>query len=117
MTADDLQQMTLAERLKKADYLSRELSEHLRQASIPKLTTLIRASREYDSAVVSDQQMLDHTQGVLEAHEFSERLYKELRMYLDSIRDEMQPLLFPPESPSGSGLAVAPNFDPEDAVE
>ena len=72
--ADDLKRMTLVERLKKADYVSRELSEHLRQASLPKLTGLIRACREYDVTAVSDQQILDRIHAVFEADEFADKL-------------------------------------------
>lgn len=114
---DEFQTMTLAERLKKADYLSRELSEHLRQACLPKMTGLVRASREYDPNVVSDQQILDRTLEVLQANEFADGLYDQLRKVLDSIREEMQPLLFAKESPSASGLHSQPDFDPEGLVE
>lgn len=92
--ADDLKRMTLVERLKKADYVSRELSEHLRQASLPKQTGLIRACREYDVTVVSDQQVLDRIQAVFEADEFAEQLFDQLRALLDSIREDVEPLLF-----------------------
>ena len=115
--ADELQNMTLSERLKKADYLTRELSEHLRQGCIPKLSTMIRASRESDAAVVSDQQILDHTLGVLEANDFADGLYKQLRDCLDSIRHEMQPLLFARESPSSSGLKEIVDMDSQITTE
>ena len=92
--ADDLKRMTLVERLKKADYVSRELSEHLRQASLPKLTGLIRACREYDVTAVSDQQILDRIHAVFEADEFADKLFVQLRALLDSIREDVEPMLF-----------------------
>jgi hypothetical protein len=84
----------LGERFRKAQYLARELSEHLRQAYLPKAGDLRTASKIYDANQVSDQQMLDRMQEVLEAEEFTASLYAKLREYLDSIRADMQPLLF-----------------------
>ncbi len=110
--ADDaeVENQSLAERLSRADYLSRELSEHLRQAYIPKLTALVRASREYDPRNVSDQQILDRTLAVLEADEFADDLYVRLRKHLVSIRAETSSMLFAQESSSSSFLAM-PVFD------
>lgn len=96
MSDDDrLDKFTLKERLKKAQYLSRELSEHLVQAYLPKLADLRLATKEFDPKVVSDQQVLDCTQAVLEAEEFADRLHKKLKRYVESIREEMSPMLFP----------------------
>ncbi len=88
---DDL---PLVERFKKAEYLARELSEHMRQAYLPKLAELRSASIEFDVEVVSDQQMLDRMLAVLEAEDFAADVYAKLRTYLVSIRTEMTPLLF-----------------------
>ena len=89
--------LPLGDRLKKADYLVRELSEHLTQAYLPKLTDLRAAVKIYDADEVSDQQILDHTLAVLQAEEFTADLYARLRLYLDSIKAEMSPLLFTDE--------------------
>ncbi|MEZ6063827.1 MAG: hypothetical protein R3C19_26055 [Planctomycetaceae bacterium] len=84
----------LVERFKKAEYLARALSEHMRQAYLPKLLELRAASKEFDAEVVSDQQMLDRMLAVLEAEDFAGDVYAKLRAYLVSIQTEMSPLLF-----------------------
>ena len=89
-----LSDMTLQERLQKADYLNRELSEHLQQAYLPKLAALRSVAKIYDPAEVSDNQILEHTLAVIEAEEFTEELYVKLRKCLDSISKEMGPILF-----------------------
>lgn len=110
---DDLNQMTLVERLKKADYVARELSEHLRQASLPKLTVLIRSCREYDPHTISDQQIFDRIQAVLQADEFADKLFKQLRALLDSIRTEIEPLLFVDASSAVIKPPTQQDFDTE----
>lgn len=99
---DDIKNLSLVERLKKAQYLSRELSEHLTQAYLPRLGDLRLVTKEFDPEVVTDQRVLDCTQAVLDAEEFTDALYQKLRLYLDSIRDEMKGLLFIDESSDGS---------------
>jgi len=91
---EQITNLPLGERLKKADYMVRELSEHLRQAYIPRVGDLRSASKHYDPETVSDQRILDHSLAVLEAEEFTEGLYVRLRECLDSIRSEMCEMLF-----------------------
>ncbi len=91
---DRISETPLKERLKKADYLARELSEHLTQAYLPKLSKLRVAAKELDPDVVSDQQVLDCTLAVIQAEEFTADLYKELRAYLESIKTDTQEILF-----------------------
>ncbi|MCH2212926.1 MAG: hypothetical protein MK110_16610 [Fuerstiella sp.] len=80
----------LSERLKKAEYYARELSEHLRQSYLPRLGDLRSASKVFDEIEVSDQQMLDRMQNVLQADEFAGEVYAKLNTHLKIIRDEMQ---------------------------
>ena len=47
---DDPENFPLVERFHKAEYLARELSEHLRQAFLPKLSSLRHASKVFDVA-------------------------------------------------------------------
>lgn len=112
-----LEDMTLQERLQKADYLNRELSEHLQQAYLPKLAALRSVAKIYDPAEVSDNQILEHTLAVIEAEDFTEKLYVKLRECLDSISKEMGPMLFvgskadkQPRQPEG------PIFDVDDML-
>ncbi|MCP4782413.1 MAG: hypothetical protein GY903_05255 [Fuerstiella sp.] len=95
----EIENLPLGDRLKKADHLARELSEHLTQAYLPKLTDLRAATKIYDAEEVSDQQILDQTLAVLQAEEFTADLYGKLRLYLDSIKAEMSPMLFTDEPP------------------
>ncbi len=85
--------LPLVDRLMKADSLTRELSEHLRQAYLPRLGDLRKASKHFDPKEISDQRILDHTLQVLEAEEFTAELYGRLKICLDSIRDDMETLL------------------------
>lgn len=85
--------LPLVERLKKADSLTRELSEHLRQAYLPRVGDLRKASKHFDPKEVSDQRILDHTLQVLEAEDFTHELYGRLMICLASIRDEMETVL------------------------
>jgi len=89
----DLNRIPLAERLKTAEYLARELSEHLSQAYLPRLAELRSSSKIYDENLVSDQQMLDQIQAVLKSDEFAVDVYQKLAQYLESIREEMQHLI------------------------
>lgn len=114
MDSGEIENLPLGDRLKKADHLARELSEHLRQAYLPKLMDLRGAAKIYDADEVSDQQVLDHTLAVLQAEKFTAELYNRLRLYLDSIRTEMSPLLFA-EAPSAA--TVRPEPEPEIDVE
>ncbi|MCP4174635.1 MAG: hypothetical protein GY758_28120 [Fuerstiella sp.] len=111
----EIENLPLGDRLKKANHLARELSEHLRQAYLPKLMDLRGAAKIYDSEEVSDQQILDHTLAVLQAEEFTAELYARLRLYLDSIKAEMGPLLFTDE-PSAQAMPAAPEIDVEDVL-
>ena len=88
----ELNHVPLAERLKKAEYLARELSEHLTQAYLPRLAELRGSSKIFDEELVSDQQMLDQIQAVLQSDEFATDVYQKLTVYLESIREEMQHL-------------------------
>lgn len=85
--------LPLVDRLMKADSLTRELGEHLRQAYLPRLGDLRKASKHFDPKEVSDQRILDHTLKVLEAEEFTDELYGRLKICLDSIREEMETVL------------------------
>ena len=86
----DLQHMPLSERLSKVEYYARELSEHLRQSYLPKLGDLRSASKIFDENEVSDQQMLDRIQNVLQADEFAGDVYRKLNAHLEIVRDEME---------------------------
>lgn len=85
--------LPLAERFSGAEQLRRELSEHLRQAFLPKLSDLRTASKESDVRVVTDQAMSDKMTAVLQADEFAAQLLGKLVRYLDSIEHETRSLM------------------------
>ena len=90
---DDPENFPLVERFHKAEYLARELSEHLRQAFLPKLSTLRHASKVFDGAQVSDQEMLDKMTAVLNAEDFASGVFDKLIVYLRSIEKETKAII------------------------
>jgi len=89
----NLEHVPLTERLKKAEYLARALSEHLRQSYLPKLGNLRSASKVFDEIRVSDQELLDRMLAVLQSDEFTQGVYGKLTAHLHSIRNEMAVVL------------------------
>jgi hypothetical protein len=87
------EQFPLVERFHKAEYLARELSEHLRQAFLPKLHDLRAASKIFDPAEVSDQEMLDRMTAVLAAEDFAAEIFEKLAAYLRSIERETKEIM------------------------
>jgi hypothetical protein len=83
----------LVERFHKAEYLARELSEHLRQAFLPKLSELRHASKVSDVTEVTDQAMLDRINAVLGAEDFASDIFEKLMMYLRSIESETKEIM------------------------
>lgn len=92
-TFERLENMPLVDRLKLANYLTRELSEHLKQTYLPCAAALRTASRHMDPEDVSDQEVLDRTLSMLEAEDFTADLYKRLTDCLQSIRSDMRDIL------------------------
>lgn len=90
---ENAENVPLAERFHAADYLVRELTEHLQQAFLPKLSDLRSASKIYDVKQVTDQAMLDKMTAVIEADEFSAKLFEKLSKYLDSIQKETRTIM------------------------
>ena len=104
----NLKHIPLSERLKKAEYYARELSEHLRQSYLPRLGDLRTSSKVFDETVVSDQQMLDRIQGVLQADEFAADVYRKLNGHLEIIRDEMQQNVLSGDTDAGQNDLTVP---------
>lgn len=85
--------LPLVERFHKAEHLLRELSEHLRQAFLPRLAELRTAGKEFDAVEVSDQELFDRIQSVLQADDFARQLHSRLQSYLKSIERDADRLL------------------------
>lgn len=90
---DNPENIPLVERFNKAEYLARELSEHLRQAFLPKLSELRQASKVADVAEVSDQEVFDKMSAVLGAEDFASDIFEKLMKYLRSIERETKAIM------------------------
>ncbi len=90
---DSPEDFPLVERFHKAEHLARELSEHLRQAFLPKLTDLRQASKVTDAEEVTDQTMLVKMTAVLNAEDFASGIFDKLLKYLRSIERETKQIL------------------------
>ena len=93
MADDSPDNFPLVERFHKAEYLARELSEHLRQAFLPKLAQLRQASKIMDAAEVTDQTMLDNMNAVFAAEDFASDIFEKLIRYLRSIEQETHEIM------------------------
>jgi hypothetical protein len=93
MADDNPDNFPLVERFHKAEYLARELSEHLRQAFLPKLAELRQASKIMDAAEVTDQTMLDNMNAVFAAEDFASDIFEKLIRYLRSIEKDTNEIM------------------------
>ena len=93
MADDSPDNFPLVERFHKAEYLARELSEHLRQAFLPKLAQLRQTSKIMDAAEVTDQTMLDNMNAVFAAEDFASDIFEKLIRYLRSIEKDTHEIM------------------------
>jgi len=87
--------MALVERFHRAEHLIRELSEHLRQSLLPRLSELRQASKVFEATEVSDQELLDRMQAVLQSEQFARGLQDRLLGFLRSIERDADRILNP----------------------
>jgi hypothetical protein len=87
--------MALVERFHRAEHLLRELSEHLRQSLLPRLSELRQASKVFEANEVSDQELLDRMQAVLQSEQFARGLQDRLLGFLRSIERDADRILNP----------------------
>jgi hypothetical protein len=85
--------LPLVDRFHRAEHLARELSEHLRQAFLPRLAELRTAGKVFDATEVTDQELFDRMQAVLQAEQFARELHDRLQQYLKSIEHDADRLL------------------------
>ncbi|MEZ6066587.1 MAG: hypothetical protein R3B90_12970 [Planctomycetaceae bacterium] len=91
MSDDVLEALSLRERIRDAERLSRELAGHLEQGLLPKLHEVrqITHSRMQGSAdEVSDTGLRTRTEAVLQSHEYTLELSRKLERYLLSVERE-----------------------------
>ncbi|GDX90893.1 MAG: hypothetical protein ACK5TG_07380 [Planctomyces sp.] len=87
------QNVPLVERFHRAEHLARELSEHLQQSLLPRISALRHAAKVHDAAQVSDQEMHDHMSAFTESEAFASGIHEKLRAYLLSIEQETRRIL------------------------
>lgn len=87
------QNLPLVERFHRAEHLVRELSEHLQQSLLPRISALRQAAKIHEPAQVSDQEMLDHMTAFTDAEAFAADIHSKLRDYLLSIEQETRRIL------------------------
>ncbi|MFM8478069.1 MAG: hypothetical protein ACKOEO_19970 [Planctomycetaceae bacterium] len=85
--------LALVDRFHRAEHLIRELSEHLRQSLLPRLSELRNASKVFEASEVSDQEFWDRMQAVLQSDEFARGLHSRLQDFLKSIEKEADRIL------------------------
>jgi len=87
------QNLPLVERFHRAEHLARELSEHLQQALLPRISALRHAAKIHGPVQVSDQEMLDHMTAFTDAEAFATEIHSKLRSFLLSIEHETKRIL------------------------
>lgn len=90
---EEPQNLPLVERFHRAEYLARELSEHLQQTLLPRLSELRHASKVSDPAQVSDQEMQDRITALLNAEAFAADVHQKLLKFLQSIEQDTRRIL------------------------
>ena len=87
------EKLPMVDRFHRAEHLIRELSEHLRQSLLPRLSELRQSGKVFEATEVSDQELLDRMQAVLQADEFARTLHQRLQLFLKSIEREADRIL------------------------
>lgn len=90
-TADSL---PLREKFTNAERLTRELIDHLDQGFLTRVQELRRVARKDESDGVTDKSVRAHCTKLFESDDFTRKLSAELHQYIESICDEMQPMIF-----------------------
>ncbi len=89
--------LTLREKLREAERLSRELGEHLEHGSLPKVQEALelarRAANPRLSESVSDNALRTHVDAVLSSHEYSLSVLRRLSDYLVAIEQHVAGLI------------------------
>lgn len=92
--SDSLQHLTLRDKIKDVEKLSRELSDHLERGFIPKTHNLRRLARhgtEPDQRDnISDISVREAVANVLASDAYARDLYQKTREYLRSIESDIE---------------------------
>lgn len=97
MTSNDIQNMTLRDKIRHASLLVRELTEHLEQGFIPKardVVTLVRSRGDTGAFNMQDESMTDTTvrnsvADLLQSEAFTDELYGRVDELLSAIDSEV----------------------------
>ncbi len=86
--------MPLRDKFTNAERLMRELIEHLEQGYLPKLQELRRVARKDEASGVTNKSVRQQCHLLISSDDFTRRLADDLQEYIDSIADEMKPMIF-----------------------
>lgn len=93
MAERSVEQLTLREKFKGAERLSRELTEHLEQGFIPKVHELMRLVQPLRTGVfptdVQDVTVRNHTAAVLESEQYSDQLWEKLEAHCVGVKNDV----------------------------
>ncbi|MCA8987857.1 MAG: hypothetical protein KDA78_09470 [Planctomycetaceae bacterium] len=89
--SDDIDKMTLREKLSEADRLLRELVDHLDNGFTPKARNLSRTIQEHgtNEAQLTDMTIRQHAADLIDDNRFSERLFQKIGTLLYSIDQDV----------------------------
>ena len=103
MSDDNLDDLTLRDKFKKASMVAREFTEHVEQHFIPRCKNLGRmvrpkfeTAKDYEideTAGVEDITIRNEVARVLESENYTDRLFQTVRLYLESIDQEIDHIL------------------------
>ncbi len=93
MAEPSVDHLTLRDKFKGADRLSRELTEHLEQGFIPKVHEMMRLVQPLRTGVfptdVQDVTVRNHATAVLESENYTDQLWEQLEAHNDGIKSDV----------------------------
>lgn len=103
MSKPNLQDLTLRDKFKEASRVTREFSEHVEQGFLPRCKQLGRLVRpKFDSSTdyeldteagIEDITIRNEVARVLESENYTDELFQDIRVYLESIDQEIDQIL------------------------
>ena len=95
--SSSIDHLTLREKLREAEHVLRELTEHLEMGFIPKVHELKKLSRQHDPASglppVADLTIRSYVSSVFESDRFSGGLVESLEKYLNAIQKDVSEVI------------------------
>ena len=86
--------LPLRDQFTNAERLTRELIDHLDQGFLTRIQEVRRVARKDEDDGVTDKSVRAQCTRLFESDDFTRKLSTELREYLDSICEELKPMVF-----------------------